>query len=551
MSLVAAVAIGLVEPAKAFSGFADSAVITVAAVLILGRALEITGLASNLVRALTPGKAPLMIKLGIVLALGAFLSAWMNNIAALAITMPVMIKLCRDQGISPAVGLMPLAFTTILGGMTTLIGTPANLVLSTVREEALGSPFGFFQMTPVGAAVAGVGLVYLILVGWRLAPRRPTGAGDEEVSSLRAFELSVTTNMRIRYSQLKDRLQQAETSLLAVYRGHQRVTPDEEDWVQPGDHLVVCARENPWVAAKKVGLQFSEARSKAPDAVTAELVVGDGSQLIGLSYGAIEAETDGDLVVVAGGPRMMRERRPLRSMHLRPGDEIFIHGSAERLADFSRYGRLLEIGRKLAVPPPARHAVLVLLAYVAAILATALADAPAALTFTVAAAAICALRIVPPLEIYRSVDWPVIVLLGAMLPVGRSFGDSGAAAIAADWLTTVMGDLDLFWAVAVLTLATALFSMFLNNVATAVIMGPVAIHAAEALDKPVDAFLLAVLIGASSDFLTPIGHQNNILVMGPGGYRFRDYPRIGAALMVLVVLTTAFVLSEPRLLFPP
>lgn len=543
MALVAGVLMGIVPMKDAFTGFADTAVIAVAAVLVIGRAVELSGAATGMVRMLTPHNAPFVVKIGIVLALGAFLSAWMNNIAALAITMPVMVKLCRDSGKSAAVGLMPLAFTTILGGMTTLIGTPANLILSTVRHETVGAPFGFFQMTPVGAAVTAVGLVYLVVLGWRLAPRRPTGEEDGP-EPLRTFELSPPSNIRMTYGALKEKLREQEVSLLSVYRGHDRHNIRDEDLVQPDDTFIVSARSDPWVAAKKTGFLYLEERSKAADAVTAQLVVSDGSALIGLSYGAIEAQTDGDLRVVAGGPRAARERRPLRSMHLRPGDQIFIQGSADLLAQYSQYARLLELGRKLAAPPPARRAIFVLLIYAAAIVATAVFEAPAAFSFVVAAAVMTGLRFVPPLEIYRSIDWPVIVLLGAMIPVGRSFDATGAADIVAGWLTLALGDMSLFWGIAVLTAATAVFSMFLNNVATAVVMGPVAITAANALDVPVDAFLLAVLIGTSSDFLTPIGHQNNLLVMGPGGYRFIDYPRIGFLMLILVVLTTAFVLSR-------
>jgi di/tricarboxylate transporter len=542
-ALLVGVAMGLVPTGEAFIGLADSAVITVAAVLIIGRAVELSGAAAGMVRLLVPPTLPFTIQISMLLLLGGFLSAWMNNIAALAITMPVMIKLCRDAGRSPAVGLMPLAFTTIIGGMTTLIGTPANLILSGVRERTIGAPFGFFDMTPVGGAVLGVGLIYLVLIGWRFSPRRETGdeAGEEP---LRTFELHPPSNIRMSYADFKEGLRGSDVSLLAIYRGHNRVSPSDEDLVQPDDQLVVSSRMDPWDAAKKTKLNYDQPRKPDASTVTAQLVVGDGSPLTGLSYGAIEAQTDGDLRVVAGGPRAARERRPLRSMHVRPGDQLFIQGSAEMLATYSRYARLLELGRKLTAPPPARKAAYVLAIYVISVIAIAAFGVPPALSFVVAAAVMAALQYVPPLEIYRSIDWPVIVLLAAMIPVGQSFSETGAADQAAMWLTDHMRELNLFWALAVMTLATAIFSMFLNNVACAVVMGPVGINVAQALGAPVDAFLLAVLIGSSSDFLTPIGHQNNLLVMGPGGYKFSDYPRLGVVMLIIVIVTTAFVLSR-------
>lgn len=542
--LLLAVLVGLVPPREAFSGFADSAVITVAAVLIIGRAVELSGAASLLVRIVTPTHAPLAVKMAILLAFSASISAFMNNIAALAITMPVMIKLCRDEGVSPAVGLMPLSFATILGGMTTLIGTPANLILSSVREQELGEGFHFFDMTPVGGAVTLAGLAYLMIVGWRLAPRRDTGAEADIDEPLRTFELHSTENLRLRWSEVQKALREADIAQLAVWRGHDRVALADDDILQPGDTVIVSARTDPWAAGKKVDLRYDVPRSPASDAVVARMVVADGSVLEGLSYNAIEAQTDGDLRVVAGSVRMARERKPLGTMHIRPGDQLFIQGSADMLASYARYARLLEVDRKITAAPPTRRALLVIAIYTLAVLATSAFGVPAAISFVTAAAVVTAARFVPPLDIYQSVDWQIIVLLGAMIPLGQSFDSSGAAAVAASWLTEALRGVSPFWALAAVTGATALFSMFMNNVATAVVMGAVAVQAARALGADVDAFLLAVLIGASSDFLTPIGHQNNMLVMGPGGYRFSDYPRIGGILMVIVILTTAFVLSR-------
>lgn len=544
ISLLIAVVIGLVPGKDAFAGFADSAVITVAAVLVIGRAVELSGAASLVVRTVTPTQAPLALKMAILLALGALLSAFMNNIAALAIIMPVMIRLCRDENISPAVGLMPLSFATILGGMTTLIGTPANLILSSVREEALGEPFHFFDMTPVGGAVTVAGLAYLMIVGWRLAPRRDTGAEAGVDEPLRVFELHASENLRLRWEDVQAKLREAEITQLAVWRAHERVTLAGDDILQPGDTVIVSARADPWDAGKKVDLVYDIPRSPAANAVVSRLVVADGSVLEGLSYNAIEAQTDGDLRVVAGSLRMARERKPLGTMHIQAGDQLFIQGSADMLASYARYARLLEVDRKITAAPPARRALLVLGIYTAAVVATAAFGVSPALSFLAAAAIMTAARFVPPLDIYQSVDWPTVVLLGAMIPIGQSFDSSGAAAIAASWLTQALAGASPFWALAALTAATAVFSMFLNNVATAVVMGAVAVQAARALGADVDAFLLAVLIGASSDFLTPIGHHNNMLVMGPGGYRFSDYPRIGALMMLIVILTTAFVLTR-------
>lgn len=544
-ALGACLILGLTTPDQALQGFSDPAVVVVAAVLIIGRAIELTGVAAAATERLAALKAPFSLQLSILLLAAAVLSAFMNNIAALAITMPAVASVCRANRMPAGAGLMPLAFATILGGMTTLIGTPANLILSTVRREQLGEPFGFFDMTPVGVAVAGAGLAYLCLIGWRLTPQRK---GEEAASGGRnVFELipprpaegEEESPPEALFAEIKG----AGAHVLAVVRRHRRLKLDKVDRLASTDRLLVVTAMDPWELARKVGGELTIEKSAAADAVTSRVAVAHGSPLIGRPYDTIAAETDRELRVVAAGPRAAGATGPLGAMEIRAGDQLVVHGPAERLESYLRYGRLLELDRKSAVVVQPRRAALALAIYFAAVIAAVGFGLPTALTFAAAAAGLAALRFLPSGEIYSSIDWPAVVLLGAMIPVGQSFETSGAAAIVADWLGVALGSSTLWVALAAVTSATLLLSIFLNNVATAVIMGPVAIGLAQTLGVAPDAMLLAVLIGASSDFLTPIGHQNNLLVMGPGGYRFGDYGRVGAALSVLVVCTAATILS--------
>jgi len=544
-ALGACLILGLVAPDQALEGFADPAVVVVAAVLIIGRAIELTGVAAAATEKLAALKAPFSLQLSILLLTAAVLSAFMNNIAALAITMPAVASVCRASGRPAGAGLMPLAFATILGGMTTLIGTPANLILSSVRREQLGEPFGFFDMTPVGVAVAGMGLLYLCLIGWRLTPGRK---GEEAASGGRnVFELAPPRagegEEEPTPDQLFGEIKEAGGHVLAVVRRHRRLKTDKVDRLASTDRILVVSSADPWEFAKKVGCELTVERSTAQDAVTSRVAVAHGSPLIGRPYDTIAAETDRELRLVAAGPRAAGADGPLGAMEIRAGDQLVVHGPAERLESYLRYGRLLELDRKSAVAVQPRRAALALGIYAAAVIAAVGFGLPTALTFAAAAAALAALRFLPSGEIYSSIDWPAIVLLGAMIPVGQSFETSGAAAMVADWLGLVLGGSALWVAAAATTAATLLLSIFLNNVATAVIMGPVAIAVANQLGVSPDALLLAVLIGASSDFLTPIGHQNNLLVMGPGGYKFADYGRVGAFLSILVVATSAAVIS--------
>lgn len=547
-ALLACVVLGLVNPADAFSGFGDPAVVTVAAVLIIGRAIELTGAVTALTERIMPGRAPFSVQLAILMLVGAALSAFMNNIAALAITMPAAIAICRRHRLSAGAALMPLAFATILGGMTTLIGTPANLILSSFRHDALGAPLGFFAMAPAGVAVTLVGLLYLALIGWRLTPRRrQSGRADAAPeTSLFVFEQrldggGLTDGTTL--AQMQDRLQPAHAQCVAVIRDGKALVALPDVILRATDRLLLTAREDPWAIAKLTGLPPA-LRAKAPDAATARVVVAHGSPLVGHPHDMVEVLSDGEVRVVAAGPRAAERRQPLRMLEIQPGDQLVLHGPAMAIGRLVRYARLLEVGRHDVAPAASGRAVAAGLIYLAAVVVAVGCGVSTAITFAAAAALFAALKFLPARDIYRSIDWPAVVLLGAMIPVGQSFESSGAAAAVAQVLSHVLAAAPLVVALGAMTVATLLLSIFLNNVATAVIMGPVALQVAASLGASPDAFLIAVLIGASSDFLTPIGHQNNLLVMGPGGYRFTDYARVGGVLSLLVVVVAAVVLAR-------
>lgn len=538
LALSACLILGLVSPQDALVGFADPAVIAVAAILVVGRALELSGLAAGIARMVLPTRAPFPVRMGALLILGAGLSAFMNNIAALVVTMPLAAEIARTARRPTAVILMPLAFATILGGMTTLIGTPANLILSSVREDQVGEPLGFFSMTGVGSAVAAVGLGYLVLIGWRLLPVR-SGSDRQVRPPWRVFELSVQETGSL--GEMRCRLRSAGARILARFH---RGSLAEGDNVLEGESLLVVSRGNQWTVAEAAGLRSVSPLAAPPDWVTARVVVGHGSYLIGQGYDSITMRSEGALSVVAAGPRAARTRQPLALMEIEAGDQLYLRGSAADLAPFLTRARLLEVDRLDPVPLAPRQAAATAAVFVAAVLSIVLGGLSPAIAFLGAAVVLALVRLIPSEDVYRSIDWSVIVLLAAMIPVGQSFETSGAAAIGASLMSNALAGFPLTIILAALCAVTLLLSIFLNNVATAIIMGPLAMDSAALLGIPPDAALLAVLVGASSDFLTPIGHQNNLLVMGPGGYRFTDYARMGAPLVLAVVATASIVLAS-------
>ncbi|HET9428034.1 MAG TPA: SLC13 family permease [Allosphingosinicella sp.] len=537
---------GLVSLEEALAGFGSPAVVIVAAVLVVGRAVEYTGAAQAMTGLFVPRVPFATIRIGGVLLMGAVLSAFMNNIAALAITMPIALTVAREHKLPAGAVLMPLAFATILGGMTTLIGTPANLIISSVREDRVGEPFGMFDMTTVAGTLAAAGLIYLMTIGWRLAPRRSNNDADEGNSRALTFELGLPMGAirgQLRLDTVRRSLRKAGGVLLAVFRNGQRVRIEGDALLFHDDSLLVLSRDYPWQVAKAAGL-FAEPVSERTGAVTAHVTVIHGSSLIGHDYGAIAARTDGAVEFIAAGPRPARLKRPLQSNIIEAGDQLYLRGDPEAMAQLVRHARLLEVERDAPPVKAGRPALMVVGIYALAVLMSVVFGIATTAAFIAAALAICLLRLIPADEAYRAIDIPVLILLAGMIPVGRAFDEAGGSEAIAEALGWLLSGAPLFVMLAVIVAVTMLLTVFLNNVATALVMAQVGVEAATTLGINPDAALLAVLVGASCDFLTPIGHQNNLLVMRPGNYRFSDYPKVGLPLSVLAVLITAFVLSR-------
>ena len=536
---------GLVSLEEALAGFGSPAVLIVAAVLVVGRAVEYSGAAQAMTGLFVPKVPIVSVRIGGVLLMGAALSAFMNNIAALAITMPVALNVAREHKLPAGAVLMPLSFATILGGMTTLIGTPANLIISTVREDRVGTPFGMFDMTLVGGALTLAGLLYLTLVGWRLAPHR-TGQADAGAGKrVLTFELGLPMGAiqgQMRVASVRRSLRGAGAVLLAVIRDGQRAPVAADALLFHDDRLLVMSRDYPWQVARAAGL-FAGPAEERRDAVTAHVTVIHGSSLVGQDYGSVEARTGGGVEFVAAGPRAARLRRPLHSNLIEPGEQLFLRGDPDALGRLIRQGRLLEVGRDAPPGRPGRSAALVVGIYAAAVVLAGLGVETTA-AFIAAALAICLLRLLPAEEAYRSIDIPVLILLAGMIPLGRAFNEAGGSDAIAAALGWMLSGAPLFVMLAVIVAATMLLTVFLNNIATALVMAQVGVEAAATLGINPDAALLAVLIGSSCDFLTPIGHQNNLIVMRPGNYRFVDYPKVGAPLSLLAIFITAYVLSR-------
>jgi len=583
-ALLVCVLAGLVPAKEAFSGFGHPAVITVACVLVLGYGLLNSGAVDVLAKRFLPKSAGPTVSILALIGLAALLSAFMNNVGALALLMPVAIQMSAKLELPPGKVLMPLAFGSILGGMTTLIGTPPNLIVSEFRANTGAGVFHMFDFTPVGVSVAVFGILFVGLVGWRLVPTRErtdTGSFDSGtyLSEVRIVEGSKAVGKRLREAEIM--LDEADAQVVGMIRQGVRIpAPNSRRMLAEGDILVIEVEpESMATALSSLGLKLEEDlpaqsedgifddeveaahvesqsrqdaaldedktekdKTRQDEVVIQELVVMPNALLIGRSATAIDLRTRYGINLLAISRQGRRSIRRLRSIPIEAGDVLLMQGAPEALSGFaSMFGCLPLATRDIRVPKKGQ-ALTAALVMAAAVGAAAFGLFPVAILFALAVAAYIVLGIVPLRSLYTKIDWPVIVLLAAMLPVANAVATTGTADMIARFLLDNVTQGNAIIGLVALMVVTMFLSDLVNNAATAAVMCPIAISTAAQLGVNADAFLMAIAVGASCAFLTPIGHQNNTLILGPGGFRFGDYWRLGLVLEVIVVVVSIPVL---------
>jgi di/tricarboxylate transporter len=579
-ALLACVLAGLVPAPEAFAGFGHPAVVTVACVLVLSRALLTSGAIDALAQRVVPATAGLTRSIASLTGLAALLSAFMNNVGALALLMPIALQIAAKQRLPPGKILMPLAFGSILGGMTTLIGTPPNLIVSGFRAKAGPGSFTMFDFTPVGLPVAGAGIALVVLIGWRLVPARAR-AGTEGfqtgayLTEARVLDKSTAAGKTL--ADVEEILEQADAQVIGLIRDEIRLpAPGATRRLRAGDILVIEAEpEGLATALSSLGLRLEEdVRREPPGAADSEgaktergparthdaegepeskatqsdeialgeLAVLPDSALVGRSATDVRLRTRFGINLLAVSRQGRRATTRLRTMSLRAGDVLLVQGAPEALAEFAgEFGCVPLAERPLRIPDR-RQALTATAIMALAIGAAAFGLVPAAIAFAAGVLAAAALRLIPPRRVYEAVDWPVIVLLGALIPVAGAMVSTGAADLIARLLLDGLARGHAMLALAALLVVTMTLSDFMNNAAAAAVMCPIAIGTAARLGVSADPFLMAVAVGASCAFLTPIGHQNNTLILGPGGFRFDDYWPLGLPLELLVIAVAVPVL---------
>jgi di/tricarboxylate transporter len=546
VALLVALLAGLVPKEQAFSGFGHPATVIIALVLIISRGLSNSGVIELLARYVIDGGRKLAGHVAIMSGLAAALSAVMNNVAALALLMPVDLQAAKKAKRSASLSLMPLSFASILGGMITLIGTPPNIVVAEFRGEALGESYKMFDFAPVGLACAAVGVAYVALIGWRLLPneRKSKDAGEalfdlaDYVNEVRVAEDSPIIGKMI--SDLDETAAKSDVDIVGLIRRGQRLPGlARSAEIKGGDLLVVEASPDSLEEAiGTFGLEYvgkGMSQLESDNLTLAELVVTESSRLAGRSALSVRLLYRYRVAIVGVSREGQEFREKLRHLELRPGDVLLLLGDEERLADVTSRLRLLPLASRGQRVIKREKVWLAVGLFAAAIAAASAGVVYLPIALGCVAAAYVFFSIVPLRDVYHSVEWPVIVLLGSMIPIGSALQATGGTALIANGIVDLSAGFSPAIVLLLLVIVTMTLSDVMNNTATAVIAAPIALEIADRLGVNPDPFLMGVAVAASCAFLTPIGHKNNTLIMGPGGYRFGDYWRMGLPLEIIII----------------
>jgi di/tricarboxylate transporter len=548
LALLASVFTGIVPHREAFAGFGDDIVIIVASALVVSAAVTRSGVMEAALHRVSPYITSVQGQIVVLVTAVTLLSAFVKNIGALAMMIPMAVHMARRSHASPSCFLMPIAFGSLLGGLMTLVGTSPNIIVSRVREELTGQPFGMFDFTPVGLSLATAGVAFLAF-GYRLLPGgRKAATTLEEAINLTDYmtEARVTARSQVIGQTVSDlaRLCEDEVLVTGIIRNKTTHMMPLSDAVLRADDIVLLEGDpealERAVARARLELEGENRPTKGEGAgeeiAGIEAVIEPTSMLIGQSAKrmALHERFNINLLAVCRSGERFTER--LRDITLRTGDVLVLRGDLTRLPDKLKELGCLPLAEREIRLGSARQSLVPIAVLGGAMLLTAFGVLPVATAFFTAAVLMVLSGALSLREAYEAVDWPILVMLGALIPVSEAIRTTGGADLVAGWLSQLSSTLPSYGALALIMVAALAVTPFLNNAATVLVMAPIAATFAGRLGYKPDAFLMAVAVGAACDFLTPIGHQCNTLVMGPGGYRFGDYWKLGLPLSLIVVV---------------
>ncbi|MFN3891356.1 MAG: SLC13 family permease [Beijerinckiaceae bacterium] len=550
LALLAAIVTGIVSPKEAFSGFSDDIVIIVASALLVSAGIARSGAVEGAMRFIAPYMRSAQAQVVVLTIIVTVLSGFVKNIGALAMMLPVAFQIARRSNTSPSSLLMPMAFGSLLGGVVTLVGTSPNIIVSRVREEMTGTPFAMFDFAPAGLGIALAGLVFLS-VGYRLLPARKGSTSIHAAIDIEDYttEARITEKATVIGKTLADlrALGDGDVNVTAVVRDDKRSSHPLPDMALRENDVLVLQGDPDALERVVARANLALARQDRPpetdepgeEVAVIEAIVGVGSLLVGRTVETVRMYQRYGLNLLAVSRRGERITERLRDYRLSAGDLLVLQGLRKDLPDTLKDLDCLPLAERAIALGGARRGWIAVSILLVAVALVATGAAPVSIAFFGAAVLMIATGALPIREAYASMEWPILVMLGCLIPVSEAIRATGGTDLIAGWLSMAAGNLPGAWSLVLIMVAAMAVTPFLNNAATVLVMAPIAAAYATQLGYRQDAFLMAVAIGAACDFLTPIGHQCNTLVMGPGGYRFTDYARLGAPLSLLVVAVGA------------
>lgn len=552
LALLIGLAVGIIPPDKAFSGFSDDIVIIVGSALVVSAGVARSGVVDLAIKRFFPNLTSSRAQLALLITVVAVLSAFIKNIGALAIMMPVAFQFAKKSGKSPSRYLMPMAFAALLGGLMTQIGTSPNIVVSRLQAELGGKPFTMFDFTPVGAILAAMGLIFLLFFN-RLVPNRTSqtpSLNETLEKETYSAEATVGEDTPMIGQQLRDVIGFGDGEVISngVLRGLRRLAPFPDLTLRQGDTILLegpPAALDRLIGGARLTLPAPSAQGvtePAADLTAIEASVSVNSGLIGVSAREISLFNNYGISLLAVNRQGQRLSDRTANIAIKAGDLLLLQGNRRSLPSFLQEFGLLPLAERAILLGSPRNVWVPLVILALAMIVTAFGWVPVPVAFFAAAVFMVLFKVLPLSDVYKSVDGPILIMLATLIPVSDSLRSTGATDLIAHWLGSVATGLPAYGALAIILVTTMAVTPFLNNAATVLVMGPIAASFAVDLGYRPEAFLMSVAIGAACDFLTPIGHQCNTLVMGPGGYKFSDYARLGLPLSVLISVTSIPVL---------
>jgi len=548
-ALLLGVTTGVIPTKAAFSGFGHPATIIVALVLVVSAGLVRSGAVFLITRTLVDSTRSLGKHIALMGLIGGVLSGFMNNVAALALLMPVDIQTARKAGRVPGLSLMPLSFATILGGMVTLIGTPPNIIIAAIREDSLGAPFKMFDFAPVGGIAAIAGLIFVALIGWRLIPQPESTTTDgDPMEGIAQYiaELTIPENSKHigkRLKELNDIAEKNDVVILGLVRdGKRRYGNAQNTKLVASDALVLEATPDA-LDEFRTALDLDFAESKRQEALRAdndglsivEVVVTEESRINGKTAMAIGLGWRRSSVLMGVSRQGKRITKQVRKTVVQSGDILLLLVPQDQVNEVVDWLGCLPLANRGLTVTENKKVWWAIGMFAGAVGAASfgLIYLPVALGLVVVGFVLT--KIIPITELYTYISWPVVVLLGSMIPLGAALETSGGTELISNALVNLTDGMPAWAILTILMIVTMSLSDVLNNTATTIVAAPIAIQMAQSLNVNPDPFLMAVAVAASCAFLTPIGHKNNTLILGPGGYSFGDYWRMGLPLEIIIV----------------